>query len=96
MDGMFSPEAMQSLMNYAPFILMGIVFYFVLYRPQKRQEKARNEMLASIKRGDRVVTVGGIHGMITKLSDDGIVVLEVADKVELTFNRSAISGVIPK
>jgi preprotein translocase, YajC subunit len=96
MDGMLSPEAMQSLMNYAPFILMGIVFYFVLYRPQKRQEKARNEMLASIKRGDRVITVGGIHGMITKLSDDGIVVLEVADKVELTFNRSAINAVIPK
>lgn len=95
MEGILSPETMQMVVNFAPFILMGLVFYFMLYRPQKRQEKARNEMLAAVKRGEKVVTIGGIHGVVTQIGEN-TVTLQVADKVELVFNRSAINTIVPK
>ena len=95
MDGILSPETLQMLMQYSPFIMMAVVFYFFLYRPQKRQEKTRQEMLSAVKRGDQVVTIGGIHGMVTKVGETTITV-EVAEKVELVFNRSAINAILPK
>ena len=95
MDGIFSPETTAMIMQFAPFILMGVVFYFILYRPQKKQEKVRQAMLAAVKRGDKVVTIGGIHGMVTKIGDT-TVTIEVADKVELVFNRTAVNHVEPR
>lgn len=95
MEGILSPETMQMVVNFAPFILMGLVFYFMLYRPQKRQEKARNEMLAAVKRGEKVVTIGGIHGVVTQIGEN-TVTLQVADKVEMVFNRSAVNTIVPK
>lgn len=95
MEGILSPETMQMVVNFAPFILMGLVFYFMLYRPQKRQEKARNEMLAAVKRGEKVVTIGGIHGVVTQIGES-TVTLQVADKVEMVFNRSAVNTIVPK
>lgn len=75
-----------------PFVLMFAVFYFLLIRPQQKKQKARNLMLSALKSGDKVATIGGIHGTITEITDD-IVVIRVNDATKLTFDRSAISGV---
>lgn len=75
-----------------PFILMFAVFYFVLIRPQQQQQRRRQEMLNNVKVGDEVITVGGIHGAITAVTDDEVR-LQVADKVELRINRQGIGQV---
>ncbi|MBM7563750.1 preprotein translocase subunit YajC [Paenibacillus sacheonensis] len=76
-----------------PFILMFAVFYFLLIRPQQRKSKTRNSMLSAIKKGDKIVTIGGMHGTIMELTDD-IVVLRVNDSTRVTFDRSAINSVV--
>lgn len=76
-----------------PFLLMFVIFYFLLIRPQQKRQKARNEMLNALKKGDKVVTIGGLHGTIVELTDD-IVVLRVNDVTKLTFDRSAVNNVI--
>ncbi|MBP1998999.1 preprotein translocase subunit YajC [Paenibacillus shirakamiensis] len=73
-----------------PFVIMFAVFYFLLIRPQKKKQQTRNSMLGSLKKGDRIVTIGGLHGTILEMSDD-TVVLRVNDVTKLTFERSAIS-----
>ncbi|WNS43646.1 preprotein translocase subunit YajC [Paenibacillus sp. MMS20-IR301] len=77
-----------------PFVLMFVVFYFLLIRPQQKKTKTRNAMLKSLKKGDKIVTIGGLHGTIMEISDD-IVVLRVNDVTRLTFDRGSIShGVV--
>lgn len=75
-----------------PFLIMFAVFYFLLIRPQQKKNKQRNQMLAALQKGDRVVTIGGIHGTIVEITDD-IVVLLVNDATKLTFDRSAVNMV---
>lgn len=75
-----------------PFILMFAIFYFLLIRPQQRQQRRRQEMLSSLKRGDRVVTVGGIHGEITAIKDD-VLTIRIADKVEIKLNKAGVGYV---
>lgn len=78
-----------------PIVLMVVmfaVFYFLLIRPQQKKTKARNAMLQSLKKGDKVTTIGGIHGTVTELTDD-IVVLKVSDSGKLTFERSAVNSI---
>lgn len=76
-----------------PFVLMFVVFYFLLIRPQQKKTKTRNAMLKSLKKGDKIVTIGGLHGTIVELSDD-IVVLRVNDVTKLTFDRGSISHAV--
>ncbi|MEX2414612.1 MAG: preprotein translocase subunit YajC [Paenibacillaceae bacterium] len=80
------------LVTLAPFIIMFAVFYFLLIRPQQRKSKVRNSMLSSLKKGDKVTTIGGLHGTILEISDD-IVVLRVNDATKLTFDRASINNV---
>ena len=72
-----------------PLVLMGLLFYFMLYRPQKKQQKQRSDMLNSLKEGSKVVTIGGIIGEITKIHDDKIT-LKVAENFEMQFIKSAV------
>ena len=65
-----------------PILLMVVIFYFLLYRPQKKQQKALNELLNSLKKGQKIVTIGGIYGTINALTDDAIM-LQIAEKVEI-------------
>ncbi|MFD0714000.1 preprotein translocase subunit YajC [Paenibacillus sp. GCM10027626] len=78
--------------SIAPFILMFAVFYFLLIRPQQKKQKQRTSMLHQLKKGDKVVTIGGMHGTIMEITDD-IVVLRVNDATKITFDRSAINNV---
>lgn len=80
-------------MSLLPFVLMFAIFYFLLIRPQQKRQKNRTMMLTSLKKGDKVVTVGGIHGKIVELTDDTAVLL-VNDSTRLTFNRSAIDTIV--
>ncbi|CAI6082441.1 preprotein translocase subunit YajC [Cohnella sp. JJ-181] len=80
------------LMSLAPFLLMFVVFYFLLIRPQQKKSKNRNSMLRALSKGDKVTTIGGLHGTIAEITDDTIV-LKVNDVTRLTFDRSAINNV---
>ena len=90
--GFFQGQTGQAVL---PVLIMVVIFYFMLYRPQKKQQKKRQVLLDSLKKGQKVLTIGGIHGEIVTLSED-TVVLQVAEKVEMTFARSAIAQVLGK
>ena len=85
----------QILQTSWPILLMIVIFYFILYRPQKKQQKERNELLSSLKKGQKVVTIGGIYGEIVSLTEDHVM-LQVADKVEMRFDRTAIANIANK
>jgi len=86
-------EMMAQLSSWGPIIILVLFFYFLLYRPQKQAQKKRDAMLAALKVGDEIITLGGMHGKITAL-DDKSVTLRVADGVNIVFERSAISAVV--
>ena len=87
-------EATAAVANFAPIIVMLLIFYFLLYRPQKKARQERDAMLSALKIGSRIVTVGGIYGTIVNLSDE-IVQLKIAANVEIEVARGSISGVVP-
>jgi preprotein translocase subunit YajC len=76
---------------FIPIILMFVIFYFLLIRPQQKKAKQHQEMIANLKKGDRVITSGGIHGQITAL-DENTVTLEIAEKVRIKVTRSTLAG----
>ncbi|MCL1979487.1 MAG: preprotein translocase subunit YajC [Proteobacteria bacterium] len=77
--------------QFLPLILIFVVFYFLLIRPQQKKAKAHQNYLANLKKGDRIITGGGIHGVIAGLSDT-VVTLEIADNVRIKVSRAAIAG----
>ena len=79
------------LTGLIPLLLMFVVFYFILIRPQQKTAKRHQEFIKNLKMGDRVVTSGGLHGSVTGLTDT-TVTLEIADKVRVKVTRSAIGG----
>ena len=85
------PAAMIS--TFLPMILLFVVFYFALIRPQKKKEKKAKEMLAALKVGDRVSTIGGIYGTIVNIKDDIMTLSVGQDNVKLVFARWAIRQV---
>ncbi|WP_314663339.1 preprotein translocase subunit YajC [uncultured Selenomonas sp.] len=85
-------EMMAQLSSWGPIVILVLFFYFLLYRPQKQAQKKRDAMLAALKVGDEIITLGGMHGKITAL-DDKSVTLCVAEDVNIVFERSAISAV---
>jgi preprotein translocase subunit YajC len=87
------PGGSQLMPTLVMFAAMFAIFYFLMIRPQQRQKQQREHMLRAIKRGDRVVTTGGIFGTVTNLSD-ATVTLRVADQVKIEFERSAIGRVV--
>ena len=74
-----------------PLVLMFVIFYFLLIRPQQKKAKQHRELLTNLKRGDSVITSGGIYGRIAEINDN-IIVLEVADKVRIKVARAFVSG----
>ena len=87
--------ASSSLMSMLPLVLMFVVLYFVMIRPQMKRQKETRAMLEALTKGDEVVTQGGVIGKITKLGD-AFVSIEVANGVELQLQRAAIIQVLPK
>ena len=91
-DSASSASLTSSLIMFAAIIL---IFYFLIYRPQKKRDKEAKAMLAAMKKGDKVVTIGGIHGTIVTVKDK-TVVIKVDDSARIEFSKEAISSVISK
>ncbi len=72
-----------------------LIFYFMIIRPQQKRAKERDKLLSNLEKGDKVVTNGGIHGVIAGL-EDKTALLQVSDNVKLKIDRSAITTVLPK
>ena len=80
------------LMSFLPFILIIVIMYFLMIRPQMKRQKERKQMIEAVKKGDKIVTSGGVHGKITGFTDDGnTVIVQVDDKVKLNIDKSAIN-----
>jgi preprotein translocase subunit YajC len=89
------PASLTSLVQFAPLILIVIVFYFLLIRPQQTQQKTLKARLAALKRGDRVVTAGGIIGTVKKVAEGATELdVEIAPNVTVSVVRSTITSVI--
>ena len=84
-----------TLTSMLPLVLMFVVLYFVMIRPQMKRQKEHRAMIDAIAKGDEVATAGGLLGKITKLSD-GYLTMEVASGVEVQLQRSAVVQVLPK
>ena len=84
------------LFQFLPLILIFVVFYFLLIRPQRQQRKKHQEMLAAIRRGDRVMTAGGVIGVVKSVGNDEELSVEIADNVRVKVVRSTIANVLSK
>ena len=88
-------DLMATLQSMLPLVLMFVVLYFVMIRPQMKKAKEHKTMIEALAKGDEVATAGGILGKVTKLGD-GFIDIEVANGVEVHLQRSAVVQVLPK
>jgi len=79
--------------TFVTFGLIIVIFYFLIIRPQKKRDKETKEMLAAIKKGDKVVSIGGIHGTVVAVKETTVVV-KVDDNTRIEFSRNAISSIV--
>jgi preprotein translocase subunit YajC len=94
-DASGASPATAQIMQFLPLILIFVVFYFLMIRPQQQQQKALKALIAGVKRGDRVLTAGGIVGTITKVRDGANEVeVEIAPNVRVTVARDTLSSVL--
>jgi preprotein translocase subunit YajC len=84
------------LMSLLPFILIFVIMYFLILRPQQKRVKAHQEMVKNVRRGDTVVTNGGLIGKVTKVIDDDQIEIEIADEVRIRQLRQMLSDVRAK
>lgn len=87
---------LENLQQFLPLVLIFVVFYFLLLRPQQKKMKAHRELVSQVRRGDRVLTQGGIIGQINKVINDAEVSVEIAEGVRVRVMRSAIAEVLAK
>ena len=79
------------IMSFIPLILIFVIFYFLLIRPQQKKAKEHQGYLANLKKGDNIVTTGGLHGLITGITDT-VVTLEIAENIRVKVSRQHILG----
>ncbi|MCD6025954.1 MAG: yajC [Solimicrobium sp.] len=87
--------AESSLMSFLPIIMMFVVLYFLMIRPQMKRQKEQKTMMEALAKNDEVVTVGGILGKVTKVVD-GYVTVEIAADTEVVIQKSAVTMLLPK
>ena len=83
------------MMSFLPFVLIIGIFYFLIIRPQNKKQKETQRMLSALKKGDKVVTIGGVHGTIQNVRESTVIV-KVDENTKLEFSRSAISNVVAR
>ncbi|MGM8212976.1 preprotein translocase subunit YajC [Virgibacillus sp. W0430] len=83
---------METLISLSPIILMFVIFYFLLIRPQQKRQKQVRQMQSDLKKGDLIVTIGGLHGEVHAIDED-TVVIACGDNNRLKYDRSAIREV---
>ncbi|MBI1393100.1 MAG: preprotein translocase subunit YajC [Alphaproteobacteria bacterium] len=87
-----APAAPSPLLQLAPLVFIFVVFYFLLIRPQAQARKKHQEMISAAKKGDEVITAGGVHGKITKVMDSDVMV-EIASGVSIKVVKSTLSAI---
>jgi preprotein translocase subunit YajC len=87
-----APEQPPVLFQFMPLIIIAVLFYFLLIRPQQKKQKEHQKLVAGIKTGDNVVTSSGIHGMVANVKDTTIL-LKVADNVKIEMDKAAVVSV---
>ena len=80
---------------FIPLILMFAIFYFLLIRPQQKKAKVHREMISTLKKGDKVVSSGGLQGVVTGLTDE-VIIMEIAPKVRVKVSRGSVAVVLSK
>jgi preprotein translocase subunit YajC len=85
-----------SLVSFLPLVAIVVVFYFMLFRPQQQKAKKHKELLAGIRRGDRVVTAGGIIGTVNKVLSDTELQVEIAEGVRVRLLRGTVTEILAK
>ncbi len=85
-------DATSSLLSFLPFILIIVIFYFLIIRPQQKRQKERQKLLESVKKGDKVVTAGGMHGVVEAVEDKTVLV-KIAENVKVKMEKSSISTI---
>jgi len=86
----------EMLMQVVPFILIFVIMYFLMIRPQQKRQKEHQEMIKNVRRGDQIVMSGGLIGKVVKVTDDNEVELEIADNVRVRVTRASIADVRSK
>jgi preprotein translocase subunit YajC len=82
------------LIQIVPLVLIFVVFYFFMIRPQQKKQKDREKVLDSLKRGDKIVTIGGVHGTVAGIdTEKKTVLVQVSDSTKITFDRTAIANI---
>ena len=92
----FGGGDMGALGSFLPLILIFVVFYFLLIRPQQKKQKSHREMLSALHRGDRIVTGGGLIGTVTKILSDTELTVEISEGVRVRVMRGMVSDIIAK
>ena len=86
-------SATAAIVNFLPIVAIGLVFYFLVIGPANKQRKQQQQMLSALKKGDRVITTGGIYGTIQGVEPDAVY-LKIADNVKVKVSRAAISSIV--
>ncbi|MEO6708008.1 MAG: preprotein translocase subunit YajC [Planctomycetota bacterium] len=87
------PSLLGSVVSMAPFLIIILIFYFVMLGPERKQRKKREAMIAAVKKGDKVLTTGGMYASVAAVNEDSIT-LQASDDVRLRFSRQAIAQVL--
>ena len=91
-----SPGGADFLIQLLPFVLIFVIMYFLILRPQQKRVKTHQEMIKNVRRGDTIVTAGGLIAKVTKITDDSEIQVEIADNVRARLARSMIAEVRAK
>ena len=83
-----------AFLSFLPLILIFVIFYFLLIRPQQKKMKAHKEMLSKIKRGDEIITAGGIYCKVSRVIDENKIEVEISNNVKVVISKPTITSVI--
>lgn len=84
---------METLISLWPLLLFLVIFYFLLIRPQQKRQKKTQEMQANLKKGDQIITIGGLHGKIDAVDEDRVII-RCGDGSKLTYDKAAVREVV--
>jgi preprotein translocase subunit YajC len=87
-----APEQPPVLFQFLPLIIIAVLFYFLLIRPQQKKQKEHQRLVSSVKTGDKVITAGGLHGIVANVKETTFLV-KVAENVKIEFDKSAVTSV---
>jgi len=85
-------QGQNSLMSFLPLVAIVVVFYFFMIRPQMKKAKEQKKYIESLKKGDKILTIGGIYGKIVEVREDGSLIMEVEDGTKMRISKNAVSN----